>query len=95
MIDLNNLEPGQSAVYYTGLSLAQVSPESKFTAWQMYMRDEADLTQRRVQGGEGSVEQSKFEYIVTRRKTPPRQHVIDRRKSYYSGLVNGYGKGGN
>lgn len=86
MIDLNNLEPGQSTVYYTGSSIAITNPESKYTAWEMYMRDEAVLTQKRISGGIDSVSPSIFEYIITRRTGQPRPAEIAKRTDYLKRL---------
>lgn len=75
-LDLNNLEPGQTAVYYTGMSIAKVSCENKYTAFQMYMRGEAELTQKKISEGV-------FEYRITKRREQEKRHLVERREEYY------------
>lgn len=82
MKDLNNLEPGESAVYFTGHSIATSSIEAKYTAMEMYMRDEAELTQRRLNDAPIGV----YDYIFTKRRGAPRPKEIIKRRQWAEGL---------
>jgi hypothetical protein len=66
--DLEHLEPGQRVVYHVG-KLARARQVGQIAiadiVWQMALRGEVDLCQRRLSDG-------RFEYIATkRRRTDP------------------------
>jgi hypothetical protein len=82
MKNLDDLVPGETVVYFTGLTLAGSHNEISRTAWDMYLRGDADLTQsRRIDG--------KFDYLVTRRREKPSVRSMAVRNSYYNHLENG------
>lgn len=78
--NLDDLQLGQTAVYATALTLAGVKSEEKNTAWDMYLRGVADLTQKKLPDG-------RFEYRCTRRKAPPASRELLLRHQYYTGLA--------
>ena len=67
---LNNLQPGQVVVYFTGLSAALSCPaEIRNTANLLHIEDKAFLLQRRIYDG-------KFEYLAIGKKAPPDMKVV-------------------
>ncbi len=82
MKNLDDLEPGETVVYFTGLTLAGSHNEISRTAWAMYLRGDAELTQRRRNDG-------KFDYLVTRRREKPSARTMKTRDAYYNHLENG------
>jgi len=87
-MDLNNLQPGESVVYWTGTCIAKTCDESRYTAWEMYMRDEADLTQRKIKVAVPAKDgtdwyHDEFQYIITRRKALPNPTTVFERREHY------------
>jgi hypothetical protein len=81
-INLDNLAPGETAVYFTGLSIAKSGSEAKYTAFEMYMRGEVELTQRRI-AAKNDVGYT-FEYLCTKRHEKPSDRTLELRRSHYS-----------
>jgi hypothetical protein len=77
--NLNDLQPGQTVVYATALTLAGVKSEAKNTAWLMYLDGKADLTQKKLPDG-------RFEYRITARSLPPTSRELLLRHQYYDNL---------
>lgn len=94
MINLDNLAAGESAVYYTGQCIARSSVEAKYTAWEMYMRGEAELTTRKVKIDMETKEGRKytmdgFDYICTKRREKVPAYILNYRQAHYENLAKG------
>lgn len=80
---LQDLTPGKEYAYYTGKCLASSSfCQERNAVFEMYQRDEVELTQRRLVNGE-------FEYLVTRNRLPYRPEVIKKRREYTDRMLAG------
>src|SRR3990167_5049886 len=79
---IKNLEPGSSLVYYTS-TLAPISKAGTMDivnlrneVYKMHLRDEVELVQRRTDFA------GVFDYIVIKKRNPPKRANIERRIEY-------------
>jgi hypothetical protein len=86
-VNLDNLAPGETAVYFTGLSIAKSGSQAKYTAFEMYMRGEVELTQRRVAAKNDAG--YTFEYLCTKRHEKPSDRALTLRHAHYSRVAGG------
>ena len=93
--DLNNLQPGESCVYFIGgnISRASQAHEARNTAYRGYMNDTLILTQRLLRRVSVPTryftEVSYFEYIATRKKAMPDPKEISVRSEYLDKISRG------
>ena len=94
-VNLDNLLPGESAIYYTGVNMAQDCigvphiAEARHTAWEMYMRGECDLVQRRAQREKkndrgATYKEAVFDYICQRRRVNYSPAEVYARNEFYN-----------
>ena len=82
-MNLNDLIPGVPFVYYKGNTVTRGGGyEERNTAFEMYQRDEANLTQRRLPDGQ-------YEYIITRNRLPSRPAQVKKRRECAASLKDG------
>lgn len=93
-MNFDMMSPGQSAVYYTGRSLAASNCDKKKEALDLYLNGEAELTQRKTKIKERGwknmseffYEVDGFEYIITKRVNKVLHEKLMTRNNYYNVL---------
>ena len=91
---INALKPGESLVYYTSSNAPLCNAGSQETIdlrneiYKMYQQDMVELTQElvgRIRSCQTII--SIFDYIVTKKRFPPKQENIDKRTLYDRSLA--------